>query len=96
MRNLQIDSKVRIQQLADIMMWANNCGRDGYAGMESVYGFCYEAIISIVLTETGVNIRYCNDWNLGGNSNYLEDIEIALDNQRQKIIDAHNDDIVLH
>lgn len=91
MRELKADSKLRVQMLAEIMMWANNCGRDGYAGHDSVYGYCRDAIIEIVKQETHVNIRNCCDWNLGGNNSYLEDIEIAIDTERECIIEEYND-----
>jgi len=90
MRELKEDSKIRVQMLAEIMIWANICGHDGYAGHDSVYGCCRDAIIEIVKQETGVNIRNSCDWNMGGNNTYLEDIEIAIDTEREAIIEEYN------
>ncbi len=85
-----IQSRQQVGQLLDLMMWANKsdgAGRDcPYASgdardSQGVYGHCYRAIVAIVEYETGWNIENAGGrygWNLGGNANYLADIDALL------------------
>lgn len=81
---MHADSELYVAKLLDVMMWANRVGRDGYASHNSVYGMCQDAICEIVKTETGIDISK-RDWNLGGNSSYLEDVQICIDNERKRL-----------
>ena len=93
----QRDTASYLGKLLETMVWANNEGRNGYAGINSVYGKCRDAIVEIVERECNVNISE-EDWNLGGNNSYLEDIEVCIENTRKKlentiIIEQDGDDL---
>ena len=75
--------RIQVTKIVDVMLWANNCGKSGYAGMNSVYGGCSKALKSIINAECGSDIMDLidcsrNGWNFGGNESYTVDVEVAV------------------
>lgn len=86
-----------VENLAKMLMWANNQdhddtvgGRPVYASQRNLYGHISNAIKAIVVAECGESIynqiensRY--GFNFGGNHSWLEDIEVAIDQAHEEI-----------